>query len=718
MSLDDRASARKRNTRIVREVERTAQADPARTAQTAPERAESRLRALADAVGCVIWKAAPDGAGEWSAWQAYTGQTAEALANWDWLDALQPDDRPLARQAWNDALASGTPISLIARLRDTTGAYRMMRVVGAPVREQGGAVCEWVGTCLDIASDQAGIQAELQRLLELESSARAEAQAAEARLRAMLDVLPYGVVIADADGTLIAMNKALQALWGADAPLNIGIAKYRDYKAWWPATGQPVSADEWGMARALREGQPIIGEEMDIETFDGQRKMIVNSAVPVYDESGAVTGGVAVNIDITEQKRLEAELAQRLSELENVFSSITDALLVCDAQGRLMRMNTAARELLGLDSDHEAVMPPELARRMNLRSSDGDPITGDDWALGQLLRGEAIPSDGAVDVLLSRPDGLDARIGFTGSPIRDGAGTIIGAVLVGRDVTERRRLEQELRTVNTQLATMSAVLSEQAQRLETTNRRMDRFLAMANHELKTPLTSLSANLQLANRRLRRLSQEGERDATTGAGQPGHETKAIITVVDRAQGATRRMTRLVNELLDVSRIQSGRLTLRQEPCDLLALTRSVIGDMRQGRSGRALLFKATVESAPVLADPDRLSEVIDNYLSNAAKYSPEHTPIVISLALTDDGLVRVSVRDKGQGISPETQARIWNVFERLDADAAQHTDGVNLGLGLHICKTVIELHGGQVGVESAVGVGSTFWFSLPMMPPTR
>jgi len=715
MTLDGQGRPRKAQTRIVRSDEQSRQVSKARTS---PAHEESRLRALTEAVGCITWTAAPDGTGDWSAWQTYTGQATEALANWGWLDALHPNDRPQARQAWIGALSTGTSLALIARVCDAHGVYRMMRVVGAPARGADGAIREWVGACLDTANEQIDMQTELQRLLELESRARAEAQAAEAQVRAMLDVLPYGIVISDADGTLVAMNQALHALWGDSAPLNIGISEYREFKAWWPATGQPVAAEEWGLARALLQGSPVLGDEMDIETFDGKRKVILNSAAPVRDGNGSVIGGVAVNIDITERKRLEAELAQRLSELENVFSSITDALLVCDAQGRLTRMNAVARDLLGLDSDHEDVMPPELARRVRLRSSAGVPITNDEWALGHILGGESIPSDGAVDMVISRPDGMDAQIAFAGAPIRDGAGTIIGAVLVGRDVTERRRLEHELRTVNAQLASMSAALSEQAQRLETTNRRMDRFLAMANHELKTPLTSLSANLQLASRRLRRGAPADERDAAPHADEAQVDAKSLITVLDRAQGATRRMTRLVNELLDVSRIQTGRLALRQEPCDLLALTRSAIGELRRRHAGRVVHLRAQMESAPVLADPDRVSEVIDNYLSNATKYSPDNTPIIVSLALSDDGVARVSVRDEGQGIPPETQTRIWNVFERLDTEAAQHTDGINLGLGLHICKTVIELHGGEVGVESAVGAGSTFWFTLPTMPPTR
>jgi len=414
-------------------------------------------------------------------------------------------------------------------------------------------------------------------------------------------------------------------------------------------------------------------------------------------------------------------------DLESVFAAITDALFVYDGKGRLVRMNAAARQLVGLDPADQGdanLAPSERVAQSNLCAGDGPPLPVDEWALGRLLRGEVITPRTAVDVSLERPDGSRALAAFTGAPIRDSAGAIIGAVAVGRDVTERRRLEGDLRESNTQLAATTATLTQQASSLDLTNRRMDQFLGMANHEMKSPLTALSANLQLALRRLRRLARSEVRAAPEHADaaqasqveQEANALSAVIVMLTRAQSATRRMTRLVNELLDVSRIQTGRMEARLEPCDLLALTRAVIAEQRQTQPGRVIRLETACEAASVLADPDRISEVIDNYLSNALKYSPADSPIIVSLAACDDGVVRVAVCDEGQGIAPETQARIWNVFERLDSGGAQRAQGVNLGLGLHICKTIIALHGGEVGVESAVGAGSTFWFTLPLAAP--
>ena len=320
-----------------------------------------------------------------------------------------------------------------------------------------------------------------------------------------------------------------------------------------------------------------------------------------------------------------------------------------------------------------------------------------------------------ADVLIARADGSDAHAAFTGAPIRDGRGAIVGAVLSGRDVTSQRRREAELRAENAQLRATNAALIEQVSDLKTMNRRMDQFLGMANHEMKSPLTSLSANVQLALRRLRRAAQSAE---TSGAAELAHDTRtpreleAVVTLLSRVQNAARRMTRLVDELLDVSRIQTGRLEAHPEPCDLLALTHAAVDERRQAHPERVIVLESPSERVDGLADPDRITEVIDNLLSNAIKYSPDDTTITVRVTASDDGDARVSVRDEGQGIAPERQARVWNVFERLDAASSQRANDVNLGLGLHICKSIIALHGGEVGVESALGAGSTFWFTLP------
>lgn len=269
-----------------------------------------------------------------------------------------------------------------------------------------------------------------------------------------------------------------------------------------------------------------------------------------------------------------------------------------------------------------------------------------------------------------------------------------------RDITDYKLLERQLQ--------------ERAAELEAVNRRMDQFLGIANHELKTPLTGLTINLQTAARRLNAVVGQADGQEVAEPELRGHDVRALARMVDRSEQQVRRMTRLVNDLLDVSRMQAGKLELRVAPCDLAALVRECVEEQRQAAPNRAIQLSAPDgdSTIPVVADADRISQVVTNFLTNALKYSPPETPVEVCVSGAD-GQARVAVTDHGRGIPAGEQARIWNVFERLDDRESGQGTGVNLGLGLHISKMLVEQHHGAISVESAVGRGSTFWFALPV-----
>jgi signal transduction histidine kinase len=181
-----------------------------------------------------------------------------------------------------------------------------------------------------------------------------------------------------------------------------------------------------------------------------------------------------------------------------------------------------------------------------------------------------------------------------------------------------------------------------------------------------------------------------------------------------------MDRLVSDLVDVARVQSGRLELHLAPTDLAAVARQALEEQRQVHPERTLVLEGPADlRVPVMADAHRLGQVVTNYLTNALKYSPADCPVMLGLEVAPRGTApqaRVWVRDDGPGLPPDEQERIWERFQRAPGIAVQSGTGVGLGLGLHISRTIIELHHGQVGVQSAPGQGSTFWFSLPLSPP--
>jgi signal transduction histidine kinase len=288
------------------------------------------------------------------------------------------------------------------------------------------------------------------------------------------------------------------------------------------------------------------------------------------------------------------------------------------------------------------------------------------------------------------------------APLRDQEAHVVGAVTILHDQTEEKRLARERE---------EARAHELA--LEDITRHMDEFLAIASHDLRTPLTVVKSRIQIALRRFLRL-WEG---ATQIAAPPDSELEGLYASLLAANQSTDRLTRLVALLFDVARARSGTLELEPTPCDLVALVLEQVAAQQMVASDRTI--EVVVPDVPVVwvpADADRLRQVLDNYLTNALKYSPPDQSVTVRLEVAENQAV-VSVADHGPGIPLEEQSHIWELFHRVPGIELQYETGDtagSLGLGLHVCKHLVELHpGGSVGVESNVGVGSTFWFRLPL-----
>jgi PAS domain S-box-containing protein len=342
--------------------------------------------------------------------------------------------------------------------------------------------------------------------------------------------------------------------------------------------------------------------------------------------------------------------------LASIVDSSDDAIIGKTLEGTITSWNRGAERLYGYTAE-EAVGKP-ISILVPIERPDEVPAI-----LERLRHGERIDHYKTVRV---RKDGQRLEISVTISPVRAADGTIIGASAIARDISEQERAIQE------------------ALRLR------EDFISIAAHELRTPLTTVFARIQLAERRL---------------GRGDYDHNALRRDVEIVRTGAERLRNLLERLLDISRIRSGRLELYREPTDVIALTRRVAKELGEN-AGREITVRgpsSSVESANI--DAIRIEEVLTNLIDNALKYGAADQPVEIDIA-EGPGLVRVSVSDRGPGVAREERDLIFEPFHRLSRD----TRGV--GLGLHVAREIVRLHGGSLTVDERAGSGATFLLVLP------
>ncbi len=303
---------------------------------------------------------------------------------------------------------------------------------------------------------------------------------------------------------------------------------------------------------------------------------------------------------------------------------------------------------------------------------EGGTLPREEWPIYRILRGERLTGERVANVRLRTLDGRDILVTASGAPLFNSEGKIIGGVISMRDVTVQNQREQE---------------------------RSD-ILRVVTHDLANPVAAIKTYLQLQQRRLER-------------GRPSPPDPQVLTTLTQD---VVRMQRLLDDLRVVVGLEAKELSLEVRTCDLAACCRQEVKALQMA-SARTLQVNISADPIPVKADPDRIGQVLANLLSNADKYSPPQRPVTLQLDLLpgepSPGIARVRIQDEGPGIALEEQSRLWNRFHRVANVQARPGTGGSLGLGLFISRKIIERHGGEIGVESAPGKGSTFWFTLPL-----
>lgn len=492
---------------------------------------------------------------------------------------------------------------------------------------------------------------------------------------AVLQAIGDAVVVYDAVGRVVDSNPAADALFGLERPgrraeVAVPLAERKVQTSLFTLEGRPLPREEWPAARVLR-GELLAGADtvdVVLHTLDGQTRILDISGAPLLDAQNQVMGAVCVCRDITERRQLERELAERAAELETIFATEVEAVVFADTSGRIVRMNEAQRQLLVARGIDPSVMRIDAwSQQLPSRDAEGKLLSRDQLPFYRALRGEVITGEQSVELHQRMQDGQERVLRVSGAPVRDAEGRILGAVLTTHDVTQQRHLEQQ------RVAIMRMVV----------------------HDLNNPVTAVRLYLQTQQRRLR-------------LGQPLFvPDDELLNQMD--YGLT-RMQRLLEELRVATQVELGTLYLQRARCDVAALCHEEAAAQRVV-TGREVVVETPPEPVWAEVDRERIGQVIANLLTNALKYSPADRPVWVRVRIAD-GRVIVAVRDAGPGIPAHEQQRLFEQFHRVPGIRAQDGSG-GLGLGLYICKAIVEQHGGDVGVESAQGAGSTFWFSLPL-----
>lgn len=464
------------------------------------------------------------------------------------------------------------------------------------------------------------------------------------------------VIVTNLNGSIIYWNEGAAQLFGYTAEEMLGKT---------PALLYPNEPSLDMDLQSILSGHDYEGEWRG-RRKDGSIIWIDVKTTALYDEHGKVSGFIGVSKDITRRKRIEEELqhselrARRLMDSNIIGVIIADAEFILDGNDAFLQIVGYTREDLSNKTlNWHTMTPPEYWAR-------------DQQALAELAaHGTCAPFEKEY----FRKDG--SRV-----PVLIGAAEVehdpVEWVCFILDISERKGLEQ----------------------------RKDEFIHIISHELRTPLAAMHGNIQLAQMRLQRALQQV---ATPDMSKILHDIELLL---NRAMHQTRMEDRLIGDLLDVARIQSNKLELNISLCDLAKIVSGTVEDTRQIAQGREIVLEIQQEPVLVMADADRIAQVVNNYLTNALKYSPPDRPIQVRLVV-DGKQGQVSMQDYGPGLPREVQERIWERFYQAPNVPVQSGPGIGLGLGLSICQALITRHNGQVGLQSVPGEGATFWFTLPL-----
>jgi len=485
-------------------------------------------------------------------------------------------------------------------------------------------------------------------------------KASEERYRQLANLLPVAVYTCDASGLITYYNQQAAQLWGRSPELGDAKERFCGSELLILPDGAVLPHDQCPMALALRDGSSFRERAVDIRRPDGTQVSVRVNIDPIRDGSGRIVGAINVFHDVTDLRRAEAAVAS----LAAIVQSSTDAIISMDLNGVITSWNEGAERLFGYPARESVGRPVTMLIPPDRVREEAD-------ILARITRGERIEH---FETRRQSKEGSPLDVSLTVSPIKNPDGRIVGASKIARDITERVQAQESLREAD---------------------RRKDEFLAMLAHELRGPLAPLRYVLEIMKR------SEGD-------------PELLGRARDSMDRQLAQLVRLVDDLLDVSRISRGRLELKRERVELASVLQQAVEACRPLAEIAGVDLIVTLPREPMYlhADAVRLAQVVGNLLHNSCKYSESGSRVWLT-ADREGAYVALKVKDTGVGIPPEKLNGIFEMFAQVDQSLTRSQGG--LGIGLTLVKQLVEMHEGSVAAFSdGPNTGSEFVIRLPLL----
>lgn len=517
-------------------------------------------------------------------------------------------------------------------------------------------------------------------------------------LTALFEACPLAIVALSPEGTVLLWNRSAEQIYGW---------RYEEVVGKPLPTVPPGGEEEFHfLLESQLQGRPHSAKELRRLRKDGTLIDISLWTAPLRDEHGCIRGKIAISADITERRRAEQERLRLLESerdarqradatdrFRELLEAAPDAIIEINEEGRIVLLNEVTERLFGysrnelLGQSVDCLIPDELrARHSGHRARyTANPVTR--------------PMGSGLNLYGRRRDGSQFPVEISLSPVKSAAGFRVSAII--RDVTERKKAEEKIREMQekftAELFASNRELEVHNQEVERANRLKSEFLASMSHELRTPLHTIIGFAQL-------LSEELE-------GSLNPKQKRFVTHIHRD---SLHLLDLINGLLDLSKIEAGKLELHPETFNVVTALEDVLGSVAPLAAAKSISLEQSI-CAPFALQADRIrfKQILFNLLSNAVKFTPPGGQVSVECSISD-ALARFCVSDTGVGIPENEQAAIFDKFYQIGSTTSSNDDvSEGTGLGLAITKRLIEQHGGRIWVESDPGKGSRFHFVLPL-----